>query len=427
MSRRFRVSTDTQRIGTIHWMAHYVATNSWQNVGDYSTPLGQLNYMADVSTPDFFTRIANGEIINNPMEKGQLSLGDGGGSLSGINPAAPVTDQIRLDGDGSVTSACIQRFVIPTVSYYAKPDDPLAEAKFKALEKIDSVPYALLEDYAELGKTFQTLRDPFRALKDLTFEFNEHRTGRFNRNRRARVYDQMDWVRATSSTWLEYRFAIGQIMRTAEKFLKEYEDSVIRRATGIEKGSFFKPRRESRASVPLVPKQWDQETTNAAGSARLRNWGETSGIASAGILYEVTNPLATFTQTHGLRLKDAPRVGWNLIPYTWAIDRFVNISGFITGVINLSDPKVKILTAWEKHDTNTVVKHQFLGLTSPGWTYSLSADILEDSRKLVVRNPWVPTFFDAVPKVQVPTDVYTLLDFTAVILRNLRGNPPRSL
>jgi hypothetical protein len=66
---------------------------------------------------------------------------------------------------------------------------------------------------------------------------------------------------------------------------------------------------------------------------------------SCSILYENSRVDNATLKKYGLRIKDASKTAWQLVPLSFMVDRVSNISQAISAISNLNDPGLRILAA----------------------------------------------------------------------------------
>jgi len=143
----------------------------------------------------------------------------------------------------------------------------------------------------------------------------------------------------------------------------------------------------------------------------------------AQILYTVTNPLDNVRWKLGLRTRDIPHTLWQLLPYSFMVDRVVNVSDLISGFTALTDPDVHILSGSITERTEDINTVQIVDRQNPTFTFSFAADIYEEKQFSYGRSPWRPSVFDTVPNIDVRNLVNTatkMTDLAALILQRLR-------
>jgi len=361
-----------------------------------------LDYMDDVVSSNFRKRIGSGEIINHPMFKAIDTRVASGGSYRSV---LSDSSEVRLAGTGSVTEWAMTRGAFqPIVIDTSVDTSPRESAMLRAIAAIDSTPYAYSEDVFELTKTLEFLRSPFSAIRRLAKDF------RRSRDRKISVHGTAN---AIASTWLEYRFGFMPLAITSSNLLKQFSEGVTARATS----EFRRKRRTARATGSSGYQRSGTSFQNYGSSTRTFDWTYVGNHNwRVGILYEVSNPINELHELSGLRFKELPRTAWNLVPYTWLVDRFLNVSDAIQAITNLSDPNVNILAAWIRGLGSIRETYRWVGATATGQTITLSGDTVVNTYTHSARNPWYPTVRDAVPHIALPrNELITAADTLALV------------
>jgi hypothetical protein len=144
----------------------------------------------------------------------------------------------------------------------------------------------------------------------------------------------------------------------------------------------------------------------------------------AGILYEVSNPVVNFQYKYGLRFKDIPTTLWAVLPLSFMVDRFVNISNFFGGATNLLDPNVKILGAWVTSKRERLQSIGVRSISESGYTSTIVPDDIVDKTFLYAREVWEPSLVDAIPSLDIKGLVNSsakVTDLLALVIQNFKS------
>jgi hypothetical protein len=152
----------------------------------------------------------------------------------------------------------------------------------------------------------------------------------------------------------------------------------------------------------------------------------------ASILYEVSNPLVDWKFKLGLRFKDLPTTGWELLPLSFMVDRLLDIRSFFAGAINILDPQVTFLAG--SYSVKNLDQHT-VSLTErqySGWTHEITKpDFIQFEIFHMERLLWNPQFFDTIPSftpgglVKDLTSILDLLAILASLAPSVNSNSPR--
>lgn len=346
----------------------------------------------DYVVDNYYRRINAGEIINHPCTytKETLSHSGEGKIIYGVSACS-----IRSTYTGPLTARYRE-----LGSAYAPPMIPCevvddeARAKLVAIANIDSTPYAFGEDVLELRETLRFLKNPVGSLLDLSRSFR-----RAYLKKSAGLTDLNDLLKAHSSVYLSYRFALGPLIRSSIDALDAYQ------------------------SIPPTPSKrysargtFDNESTvsqdDVVGySNHLFDLKRTKRLeGKASILYEMNNPIYDWKYRLGFRLKDLPTTVWQVVPFSFMIDRLLDISSFSKGVINLADPRVTILAGSYRYKLTDAQTWQMSGRNDSNTSF-ISGDISTSTYFTYDRQVWSPSIKDTIPKL---TPKYVIDDATKV-------------
>lgn len=358
--------------------------------------------MADVVVENYFTRSAAGEVFNNPMSRTRSIQSCGGGLYFARNIANP--SETYTGSGGSVTLANVPFSNIDrTTNYNDQVSGVLEQLKLEALSKIDSTPFNFMEDAAEIASTMRYLKDPLSALADLS------RT--FERDYKVRRKKGWPHAKALADAWLTSRYAVRPLMISIDNGYQ-----------ALFKGKLVKSEERRTARTFAVFKADSSGIHSTPGPVALNfDWSrQEDGHIRVGILYSVTNPARTALQSAGFRQRNIPVTAWQLLPYSWVVDRIVNLTQVLQALTNLADPGVQIIAAWVTERKNSIDKTQYISQDNPGWNVSVQGDILVQINESITRTPWIPTVGDAQPVVNLRIDTSFVLDLASLALQRLR-------
>jgi hypothetical protein len=160
---------------------------------------------------------------------------------------------------------------------------------------------------------------------------------------------------------------------------------------------------------------------NKSGHVFSREWKKQRDT-KASILYEVSNPVHDWKYKLGFRMKDVPTTIWQVMPYSFMVDRAYDVTSFFEGVINMLDPNVKILAGSVRVKATDTQTYQYVDhVDSDGWTRNVSADEVVDKHFVYDRAVWHPSIGDALPVFKpkgLIDDTTKLLDLFAITMTN---------
>jgi hypothetical protein len=284
-------------------------------------------------------------------------------------------------------------------------------AKTKAIANIDPVPYAFGEDLFEIGETIKFLRSPLQSVDDLMRAFAKKRVDIDNSIRKP-----AQKVLALASLWNQTRFALIPLISSAMDVLELYNERHKRKRPNPRRTArgFFQARNEMDEDVFT----YDVPTYPVANSSFQQSaWRDLDVKAS--ILYQMSNPIEGWRFDLGLRNKDILLTLWQIVPLSFMLDRLLNISDAIRGLVNLADPNLTIFAGSVRHKYNSYHSYQLVSQSVPGWTATINGDQRTWFSGTYNRQPWSPSVFEIIPTFTpeyVVKDVSSILDLIAIII-----------
>jgi len=355
------------------------AAGSTDDLGAYVVS-DESDSMDDVVTDNFRKRINEGAVINNPCYYTKL-----GRAVSGSTLFRHYTNTAKTTLDYTITGPYCARAYdngwTPLPALSLDIDVLIEKCKLQALAGMDKTPYAFGEDILEVKETLDFIRSPLGALSDLGTKFNRTYQKMLRTTRRTNY----DLLQAHARVWVQYRFALSPLVRSVQDALEAFQ---------VEH-SFVPPARLTSRGFDVTE---DTQARSAEGSFSF-TYDENLSMKVEGkatILYTVENPVRDWNFRLGLRAKDLPTVVWQIMPYSFMVDRLLDVSSFSKGVMNLADPRVKILSACYRRK---VWKEYNITLTGRNDSKSTiySGDTLNNTEFRYERVPWNPTLSDTLP------------------------------
>lgn len=360
--------------------------------------------MIDHTSPDFWNRIKNGEVINQPCQLISSSRESGLGVYTQNNGVT------YYDVSGTSLSGywgTFRNFIPPTAEEEVDTTYHSQTAKQKCLAFVDSTPYGFAEDLGEIRETISLIRDPLKSARAISRAFNKDVIGFLSTNK------GRDRVRSIANIWLDYRNGFSPLIRSAEGFIEAFQTKVKR------------PDRRTARGLSSTD-NFISENPSYSYSGQVETWQVLSAFtyeARAYIIYEVSNPINDWRYKYGLRTKDIPETLWALAPLSFMVDRVVNISRILGGIRALSDPSVSMLGAGIVEKKTTETSWSIQTIDHPSWFESVSGDSVIDKHGSYQRSIWSPGLADS---LQAPVvfagltkDVNSTLDLTALIVQGL--------
>lgn len=379
----------------------------------------------DVVIPNFAARSARGEIFNNPFSHLTVKMRGGGGSF--YAKSNTVNSIYYNDGPGSVTRYCLESSnadVNPRsyIEHIEEIQELYNQVLLQAVNKIDSTNTSVVEDLLELRKTIDMMSNPISTIYDLSRKYRTAVIKLYNFRRsakRGKGTGEKDMANALATTWLTARFGFAQpvltLMTLHQAYLQRDRDSPTRRRVG------------AGDSVSFDHSRTVSNSNGVGGTFRVTD--KCSQSYNSWYLYTAKSPFTdSISGMLGLRLKDVPKGIWQVMPSSWVVDRFIDVSSFIGAGMKLADPTIKILSSGYTYKGESTHGIQCVGYNYPGFKYSVSGDEIGSESVSLQRIPGTPTFTDFLPVVKNPLKGKSLqsnLDLLSFAVANLTGTHTR--
>ncbi len=368
--------------------------------------------MDDVVTANYHKRIAAGEIINNPVSyRSELTKSSGSGHATFTNNG---------NGDQYTQSGCIthgRALSIPPVWDLENPSSSVDEsqAKLKAIAGLDSTPYAFGEDMLEVKETLKFIRNPILSLYHLSRDF--HNLVRSKSSKKLLTADQLS--KSVAENWLAMRFAVSPLVKSIHdvvELLTTSDKTLPARLTsrGFSFWEFDAAKQDVPAGVPTILYDLTRRREE---------------LGHAQILYEVTNPVYDWRYRLGVRNKDIPATIWAVMPYSFMVDRVIDITGAIQSVMNLSDPNLNILSGSYSLRSEHETSYSWVADLNPSFTNFVGGETISETSFSLDRTPWHPSFSDAIPGIKLSglwADLTKTVDLLSLIRQNFQPNLRKS-
>lgn len=186
------------------------------------------------------------------------------------------------------------------------------------------------ESLATLGQTIAMLRSPFKGASDLLSRMIKSRASKLGKT-------SVSVAKATANTWLEYRYGwkplildIDTIIKTAHKERANCERRLVARAG------------DKQTHTELVSWTAGPGTGNHTGSRKLVS----TLSCNVGVMYDVIsrNTREQLEAILGFRPRDLPATLWELTPYSFVVDWFVNVGDWIQAITPV--PGISVRGHW---------------------------------------------------------------------------------
>jgi len=405
------------------WISHNYEHIKTDLPSGVETIVGTSNYnwlasekrMVDVVSSNFKSRIASGEVINNPCV---LSVGEWtevrGDYFASQNNGSHT---YHSGGDGNIINYLSSVGIVGTEPSLDDPtSDLIKKARLHAIANIDKTPHSFGEDVGELRQTLRFMRNPLASLASLSKAFKRDRVVRERkilsdaRRRKAKITRHKAQAQALSESWVTYRFAFSPLVRSLSDL-----------AVALGEKPYVRPDRRTARGYDNHTEE--EAITSVSVGHTFDNSVSLDVQVRAGILYEITSPYSSVASKYGLRIKDVPHTIWQLLPYSFMVDRIVDISSVIRGLTNLSDPRLHILAAWVTTHKEHLQTWRVVSQTSGSYTITMSPSGWDRKDFSYIRTPWSVSVGDLTPEFDLSglvADVTSTLDLISLTILRLK-------
>jgi len=384
---------------------HY-CTNKDGSAGQHyygSVTESHVDFMNDIVTPNFHNRIRKGEIISNPADRYIRKVSyptstysaTNGGDPQQMAPSTPVSYVGQGKSYLALAGLHLEKIPFEDIDISSL----VSEVKQRCISNIDRTPYQFMEDVAEIRETASFIKHSMRSIHSLTTSFSEQ-------VQKAKIGGNS---KRAANLYLQYRFALSPLVQSIDSAYQALTTNrKVKRPLGRATAS------NSQSS------HISGNFTDGPHTYRYRF--DRKVDVRCGVLYRDRSPRNDVLDTLGLRAKDVPRTAWAVVPLSFMIDRVVNISNSINGLVNLFDPSLTVINGWCKITDSSVLHLELIAQNSPPWVVEVYADMLDDVKSWS-RSNWTPTISDTLP-VFIPgklvSDITSIADLAALISQRAR-------
>lgn len=326
------------------------ATNSYPN----GLEEGEYEEMVDRVVPRFRERVASGEIINNSMTKRKMSYS--------FIPSDYIYHRVS-DGYETTFSPWTGVWSANRCGRPKHQDVAVDLSRLRVLAGtsaragVQEPTWQSGEFLAEVSRTATILVDPIKSFQKLLRRVHRdawHKKGKLRQGANLSEY--------LADNWLYYRYGVRPVVQDIDAA----GQAVANKLADLSTLSRLTSRGYAEDSDTV-------EFSHNHGEGHVRE-GTTTVVAKvrAGILYEQLQRPSEF----GLTWRELPVTAWNLLPYSFVVDWFVNVGEFIQAIRPFWG--VTVLASWT---TTEVVREThseaYVDTISSGWAIDRDGRAIE--------------------------------------------------
>lgn len=355
------------------------------------TSRNRLISMNDWVTPGWRDIIAAGGVVNTPCTR---TYEDVDISTDGFQRGTHIASGAWSQGSGvDITSERLQ-YTIPQEPRPSLSDqsDQWAKARAdairNALKNIDRNPYDFMEDWLERKKTMDYIRTQAGRAESIVRDMRDykHTLGK-SVSTKSKTRRAIDPVMAGNKAWLEFRFALSPLVRSIQNAWEGFHTNPIRykrgRATGKSKITFG-------AEKTWLGYYGGSSDVKASFYEALTNVVEFHCV----LHWELKSNDPTFGWKYGMRLKDLPLGLWQIVPYSFVLDRFINMSAYFDAWTKFVDPNITIRYGSLANTSSASSLIKLVNWNQVGYSTSLNGNTVSRQSVSYDRKPYVPTAED---------------------------------
>lgn len=309
--------------------------------------VGIVSTMYDENHRNFYEARKRGEIVMGRMVLIKSARAVSPGMLTWNDAAAGGTGVQTVKHGDIVAWVENQPQFWPTLSGTINSSHMASLAVVNAYQRMNAAALCTGETLRDLDSTIQMLRSPFKGVTNLVRKILTTRGRMLKRTRRSgakAARTTRDLLKANSDAWLEHRYGwkplLLDIDAIAEEMHRKIDAVVTRRVARSEE-------RVSRSASMVFDASAVAQRTGV-------NYLTEEVRVCVGVIYLVENRQASdiVGKFLGTRPRDLPATVWEMIPYSFVADWFVNVGSWLQAVT--PDPHARVIGSWQTTITNTV-------------------------------------------------------------------------
>ena len=369
----------------------------------------------DEKHPDFFESAKAGKIVMGACSIDRHNLRNVRGTVLFEPWTVSGSTWTGRSYEGDIAAYCSSD--VELEPQWFRDDILLKESEVvnKAFSKAYTSTATLLVTAAELKKTVAMVNRPFANSRTLLWQVT--------RRYRSLLSKGIKVAEAASQAWLEYRLGWKPILYDLQNIGKAVENVLTR--IEAEQRAVYRSGMKAEGS-------WSSYVNSSAlspASTQLVTTKDVKYFVSAGVILKemlYPNGVSPTTKILGLQLQDVAPTVWELIPYSFVVDRFVAVQTWIEAI--QPRPHTAVEGSWQTTVRNATQSTKTIDMT-------MTVGPLKGQYKFYRRFPAdsiVDDSFSLIRKVGVaPTTLPTLVsrdlnlnqhaDHCALILGQVKG------
>lgn len=295
---------------------------TWRLNATYMLPkFGVVETMNDTVTPNFRKRISKGEIIFNPMKYTKVvqsldNLGTGPYLKHQNSSCTSPSLTSEYDVSGGIfcnyvlgfTDCSNQNLSFEQLISSSDINNLVTEVVTSCLSKRGNADNNLFESVAEWRQTFDMFRHPTQVMNRFLDAFDK----RIRKIRR---------LQGASQAWLTYRYGVRPFIKDVSGII----DGLAFKSIGKKRVRYFANKTISRRLTQTydVKPIWSVVTTSV-------NRQMVDQFSARAVSFD--EYVADLASNVGFTAKGLITVPWELVPYSFVVDWFVNVGDFLNAI-----------------------------------------------------------------------------------------------
>lgn len=381
---------------------------------DTGTPDTNLEVMYDIVTPGWMSLVKLGKILNNPVSRKKVVRLCVPRTLEFVQTLPPPSPNATKDTYTGEIGAYWDRYIADTRFVEAdlfSRSKALQLAAISARQRVNPVFIQGITTLVEFPKTIKMIAEAVRSLRTIRKNIVKGNLGGALAalgTRAPKGISASSWLKKSANDrWLELRYGWGPMVYDVQGAMKALNPEREFHVRGTARGKFT--NNATKVTDVIRDNTW-------YGKWTIRFEQTETLEARAYVLY--TADLA-FQSVRDFGLTELPLTAWELVPYSFVVDWFVNVGDWLEAVT----PKlgVKILaegTVLKRTSAITRTRRSWVQQTVSGNSYAMGGTFLGSSdSQTTTEYIRTPGFGDLLsyPPVNVKLNVKRAVDAIALL------------